>query len=77
MRTIKSLHDLHALRQSKLFTEMLTDYLEEEFLILKEGFDFDDLDEAFTIEYGYMVVWEQGDNLRNLSTVGMKWERMD
>ncbi|CAJ1001060.1 hypothetical protein [Brevibacillus aydinogluensis] len=75
MRTIKTHADLRCLRQAQVFSEPFTSYLEEEFLQLKEAFDFDGADEQFTLDmYGYMVVLEKGDNLRDLSVVGLRRE---
>ncbi|RNB90212.1 hypothetical protein EDM59_01845 [Brevibacillus nitrificans] len=75
MRTIKTKQDLRLIRAAQVFSVTFTGYLEEEFLGLKEAFDFDGLDEAFTLEmYGYMVVLELGDNLRDLSVVGLDRE---
>ena len=75
MRTIKTQADLRCLRKAQVFSEPFTSYLEEEFLQLKEAFDFDGADEQFTLDmYGYMVVLEKGDNLRDLSTVGLRRE---
>ncbi|WP_314303936.1 hypothetical protein [Brevibacillus parabrevis] len=75
MRTIKTIKDLKALRLAQVFSESFTGYLEEEFLGLKEAFDFDGADEAFTLDlYGYMVVLEKGDNLRDLGSVGLDSE---
>jgi len=75
MRTIKTNADLQFLRKAQVFSESFTSYLEEEFLQLKEAFDFDGADEQFTLDvYGYMVVLEKGDNLRDLSVVGLSRE---
>ncbi|RNB62022.1 hypothetical protein EDM57_00245 [Brevibacillus gelatini] len=75
MRTIKTLADVRCLQEAKVFSPSFLSYLEEEFLGLKEAFDFDGLDEAFTLDtYGYMVVLEKGDNLRDLSVVGLNRE---
>ncbi|MGF9796872.1 hypothetical protein [Brevibacillus agri] len=75
MRTIKTYADLQCLRKAQVFSEPFTSYLEEEFLQLKEAFDFDGADEQFTLDmYGYMVVLEKGDNLRDLSVVGLRRE---
>ncbi|WP_286085956.1 hypothetical protein [Brevibacillus sp. NSP2.1] len=75
MRTIKTLADVHCLQAAQVFSPSFLSYLEEEFLGLKEAFDFDGLDEAFTLDtYGYMVVLEKGDNLRDLSVVGLSRE---
>lgn len=75
MRTIKTMQDLRLIRAAQVFSDALTGYLEEEFLGLKEAFDFDGLDEAFTLDiYGYMVILERGDNLRDLSVVGLDRE---
>ncbi|MCM3625531.1 hypothetical protein M4D70_25470 [Brevibacillus borstelensis] len=75
MRTIKTIQDIRILRETRVFSNSMLDYLEEEFLGLKEAFDFDGLDEAFTLEmYGYMVVLEKGDNLRDMSVVGLDRE---
>ncbi|MED1876667.1 hypothetical protein [Brevibacillus borstelensis] len=75
MRTIKTLADLRCLRQAKALPDGFLTYLEEEFNQLKEAFDFDGSDEAFTLDlYGYMVVLEKGDNLRDLSVVGLRRE---
>lgn len=75
MRTIKTQADLRSLRKAQVFSEPFTSYLEEEFLQLKEAFDFDGADEQFTLDmYGYMVVLEKGDNLRDLSVVGLRRE---
>lgn len=75
MRTIKTYADLQCLRKAQVFSEPFTSYLEEEFLQLQEAFDFDGADEQFTLDmYGYMVVLEKGDNLRDLSVVGLRRE---
>ncbi|WP_035296039.1 hypothetical protein [Brevibacillus thermoruber] len=75
MRTIKTHADLRCLRKAQVFSDPFTAYLEEEFLQLKEAFDFDGADEQFTLDvYGYMVVLEKGDNLRDLSVVGLRRE---
>ncbi|MED4911336.1 hypothetical protein P9761_24485 [Brevibacillus centrosporus] len=75
MRTIKTIQDVRLIQSAQVFSDTFTSYLEEEFLGLKEAFDFDGLDEAFTLDlYGYMVVLEQGDNLRDLSVVGLDRE---
>ena len=75
MRTIKTMQDLRLIRAAQVFSDAFTGYLEEEFHGLKEAFDFDGLDEEFTLEmYGYMVVLELGDNLRDLSVVGLDRE---
>lgn len=75
MRTIKSLADVRCLQEAKVFSPSFLSYLEEEFLGLKEAFDFDGLDEEFALDhYGYMVVLEKGDNLRDLSVVGLSRE---
>ncbi|MCM3625596.1 hypothetical protein M4D70_25835 [Brevibacillus borstelensis] len=72
MRSIKTIHDVRLIREAQVFSDTFTSYLEEEFLGLKEAFDFDGLDETFTLDvYGYMVVLEKGDNLRDLSVVGL------
>ncbi|MBE5395388.1 hypothetical protein [Brevibacillus borstelensis] len=73
MRTIKTIQDIHILREASVFSNGFMNFLEEEFLGLKEAFDFDGLDEAFTLEYGYLVILQRGDNLRDLSVVGLKW----
>ncbi len=73
MRTIKTLADLRCLRQAEALPDGFLSYLEDEFNQLKEAFDFDGVDEAFTLDlYGYMVVLEKGDNLRDLSVVGLR-----
>lgn len=75
MRTIKTLADVRCLREAQSFSENFQTYLEEEFRGLKEAFDFDGLDEAFALDhYGFMVVLEKGDNLRDLSVVGLSRE---
>lgn len=75
MRTIKTIQDIRILRAANVFSNGFMDYLEEEFLGLKEAFDFDGLDEAFTLDmYGFGVVLEKGDNLRDLSVVGLNRE---
>ncbi|UFJ40378.1 hypothetical protein LOK74_20470 [Brevibacillus humidisoli] len=75
MRTIKTLVDVRCLRKAQAFSESFQKYLEEEFLELKEAFDFDGLDEEFALDqYGFMVVLEKGDNLRDLSVVGLSRE---
>ncbi|MCM3625513.1 hypothetical protein M4D70_25380 [Brevibacillus borstelensis] len=75
MRSIKTIHDVRLIRAALVFSNTFTEYLEEEFLGLKEAFDFDGLDEAFTLDlYGYMVVLEKGDNLRDMSVVGLDRE---
>ncbi|MGG0937292.1 hypothetical protein [Brevibacillus centrosporus] len=75
MKTIKTMQDVRLIRTAQVFSDTLTSYLEEEFLGLKEAFDFDGLDEAFTLDmYGYMVVLEKGDNLRDMSVVGLDRE---
>ncbi|MBE5393852.1 hypothetical protein HT747_01460 [Brevibacillus borstelensis] len=75
MRTIKTLADVRCLQEAKVFSPSFLSYLEEEFLGLKEAFDFDGLDEEFALDhYGYMVVLEKGDNLRDLSVVGLSRE---
>jgi len=75
MRTIKTQADLRCLWKAQVFSESFTSYLEEELLQLKEAFDFDGADEQFTLDmYGYMVVLEKGDNLRDLSVVGLRRE---
>jgi hypothetical protein len=59
-----------------VFSDSFTAYLEEEFRQLKEAFDFNGVDEAFTLDlYGYMTVLEKGDNLFDLSTVGLDRKR--
>ncbi|EJL46588.1 hypothetical protein PMI08_01083 [Brevibacillus sp. CF112] len=75
MKTIKAIQDVRLIGAAQVFSDSFTSYLEEEFLGLKEAFDFDGLDEAFTLDmYGYMVVLEKGDNLRDLSVVGLQRE---
>jgi len=75
MRTIKTMQDIRILREANVFSNGFMNFLEEEFLGLKEAFDFDGLDEAFTLDvYGYIVVCEKGDNLRDLSVVGLDRE---
>jgi hypothetical protein len=75
MRTIKTLADVRCLKEAKVFSPTFLSYLEEEFLGLKEAFDFDGLDEEFALDhYGFMVVLEKGDNLRDLSVVGLSRE---
>ncbi|CFJ36822.1 hypothetical protein [Brevibacillus sp. AY1] len=75
MRTIKTIQDVRLIQSAQVFSDTFTSFLEEEFLGLKEAFDFDGLDEAFTLDlYGYMVVLEQGDNIRDLSVVGLDRE---
>jgi hypothetical protein len=75
MRAIKTMADVRCLQEAQVFSPSFLSYLEEEFLGLKEAFDFDGLDEAFTLDtYGYMVVLEKGDNLRDLSVVGLSRE---
>ncbi len=75
MRTIKTLTDVRCLREAHVLSTDFLSYLEEEFCGLKEAFDFDDLDEAFALDhYGFMVVLEKGDNLRDLSVVGLRRE---
>ncbi|EJL46604.1 hypothetical protein NDK47_25225 [Brevibacillus ruminantium] len=72
MRTIKTIQDVRLLREARVFSDAFAAYLEEEFLALKEAFDFDGLEEEFTLDmHGYMVVLEKGDNLRDLSVVGL------
>ncbi|MCM3082243.1 hypothetical protein M3558_25305, partial [Brevibacillus invocatus] len=73
---IKTIQDVRLLRQAQVFSYAFTSYLEEEFSGLKEAFDFDGLDEDFTLDmYGFMVVLEKGDNLRDLSVVGLERNR--
>lgn len=75
MRTIKTIQDVRLLQEARVFSEPLTAYLEEEFLGLREAFDFDGSEEAFTLDtHGFMVVLEKGDNLRDLSVVGLDRE---
>lgn len=75
MRTIKTLADVRCLQEAKVFSPTFLSYLKEEFLGLKEAFDFDGLDEEFALDhYGFMVVLEKGDNLRDLSVVGLSRE---
>lgn len=72
MRTIKTMQDVLILEKAKVFSDAFTAYLREEFLGLKEAFHFDGLEEDFTLDmYGFMVVLEKGDNLRDLSVVGL------
>lgn len=75
MRTIKMLEDVRCLREAQVFSPSFQAYMEEEFLGLKEAFDFDGLDEKFVLDHhGFMVVLEKGDNLRDLSVVGLNRE---
>ena len=75
MRTIQTIQDLRTLRAAQVFSDDFMDYLEAEFSALKEAFDFDGADERFTLDlYGYMVVLEKGDNLRDLTVVGLSRE---
>lgn len=75
MRTIKTIADLRYLQHATAFPYSFLSYLEEEFRGLKEAFDFDGLEEDFTLDmYGFMVVLEKGDNLRDLSVVGLHRE---
>ncbi|ELK39421.1 hypothetical protein D478_24493 [Brevibacillus agri BAB-2500] len=75
MRTIKTLADVRCLREAQAFSQSFKEYLEEEFLGLKEAFDFDGLEEEFALDhYGFMVVLEKGDNLRDMSAVGLRRE---
>ncbi|MFS0567514.1 hypothetical protein AB1L09_23460, partial [Brevibacillus invocatus] len=61
MRTIKTIQDVRLLKQARVFSDSFAAYLEGEFLGLKEAFDFDGLDEDFTLDmYGFMVVLEKG-----------------
>ncbi|NTU22473.1 hypothetical protein HPY28_19305 [Brevibacillus sp. HB1.2] len=72
MRPIKTIQDVRLLREAQVFTDTFITFLEGEFLELKEAFDFDGLDEDFTLGmHGYMLVLEKGDNLRDLSMVGL------
>ncbi|WJQ81020.1 hypothetical protein [Brevibacillus brevis] len=72
MRIIKSVQDIQLLRKAQVLNLTFTTFLEEEFLGLKEAFDFDGLNENFTLDmHGYMVVLEKGDNLRDLTVVGL------
>jgi hypothetical protein len=76
MRTIKTYADLQCLRKAEVFSGPYMAYLENEFRLLKEAFDFEGADEAFTLDlYGYMVVLEKGDNLLDLSVVGLDRKR--
>ena len=75
MRTIKTQADLYCLRQAKALPNEFLSYLEEEFRLLIESFDFDGADEAFTLDmHGFIVVLEKGDNLLDLSVVGLSRE---
>lgn len=75
MRTIKILADIRCLREAQVFSPIFQAYLEEEFRELKEAFDFDGLEEEFALDhYGFMIVLEKGDNLRDLSVVGLNRE---
>ncbi|WP_289137769.1 hypothetical protein [uncultured Brevibacillus sp.] len=72
MRTIKTIQDVRILQKARVFSDQFTKYLEDEFLGLKEAFDFDGADTAFTLDlHGFIVVLEKGDNLRDLSIVGL------
>lgn len=76
MRTIKTYADLQCLRKANVFSGPYMAYLENEFRQLKEAFDFDGADEAFTLDlFGFMVVLEKGDNLFDLSAVGLDRKR--
>lgn len=75
MRTIKTSADVRCLKEAQTISPRFQAYLEEEFRGLKEAFDFDGLDEEFALDhYGFMVVLEKGDNLRDLSVVGLRRE---
>lgn len=75
MRIIKTMQDVRLISAGQVFSDTINSYLKEEFVGLKEAFDFDGLDEAFTLDmYGYMVILEKGDNLRDLSVVGLDRE---
>ncbi|MGO0063488.1 hypothetical protein ACTID9_26390 [Brevibacillus fluminis] len=72
MRTIKTIQDIRSLQKARVFPEQFSKFLEDQFLELKEAFDFDGADMAFTLDlHGFMVVLEKGDNLRDLSIVGL------
>ncbi|WNC14358.1 hypothetical protein [Brevibacillus brevis] len=72
MRTIKTIQGVRILQKARVFSVHFTKYLEDEFLGLKEAFDFDGADTSFILDlHGFMVVLEKGDNLRDLSIVGL------
>ena len=74
MKTIKTLKDLQTLTTSNpKVSEPIIQHIEEFFLILSEALGPETSTDEFTLEdHGYLVLLEQGDDLRNLKTVGLK-----
>ncbi|MGI6558066.1 MAG: hypothetical protein ACOX20_03615 [Limnochordia bacterium] len=74
MRTIKTENDIHALKKAAVLTPSLLDFLEVELQKLIEAFGDLEIERPLDLmEYGYIVLLEPGDNVRDLREVGLDW----
>lgn len=72
MLTVKTADDLDRLRRLKLLSPGYLDYLEGLFGQLREALGDGDEDEFDLDPHGYIVVLEAGDDVRDLSPVGLR-----
>lgn len=72
MKTIKTLKDIELLRSEKVIPEDYLEHVENYFNHLHESLnDGEPLDEFSLQQHGYIVLLERGDNVRDLSCVGL------
>jgi hypothetical protein len=76
MRTIKTLEDIRLLKQAQVLHPEYLDFVGEYFGQLMEALRDEDVpEEKFNLDdSGYIVILEKGDNLRDLSSVGLNRE---
>ncbi|MDI3534921.1 MAG: hypothetical protein PWQ82_1286 [Thermosediminibacterales bacterium] len=75
LRIIKTLEDIRTLGKAKVMSPCYLDYLEEYFIQLHKALGNGESVEEFSLEdHGYFVILEKGDNVRNLSNVGLSSE---
>jgi hypothetical protein len=69
---IKTKADLEWLQKGQVFSATFISFLEEEFEGLKEAFSFEEDSQEFALDHnGFICVLEKGDNLYDLSVVGL------
>ena len=75
MRIIKTEQDIVFLRRAEVLPEALLDHVEDYFNHLRIELE-DEADSQFRLdENGYIVLLEEGDNVRDLGNVGLTHER--
>lgn len=74
MRIIKSQQDIDILRRAGALPTALLDHVDDYFLQLRDELEDEDRGKFRLNRHGYFVILEAGDNVRDLSNVGLNRE---